>query len=87
VRIGVAAVPFAAAAIVSLLGCRGERDARVVATPSAAAAPTATATVSPLPVEKSPAPSIYDRTPGVLHEEKGTPGPHPQRTRTALPRT
>ncbi|MDQ2979780.1 MAG: hypothetical protein M3R62_11215, partial [Acidobacteriota bacterium] len=45
-------------------------------TPSLAAAEAAPATPStPLPVETPSGPSIYDRTPGVIYEEKGTPPP------------
>jgi hypothetical protein len=53
------------------------------ATPTPAPSPTATvtptpppggtATPSPLPLDTTPALSIYERTPGVLHEEKGKP--------------
>ena len=45
------------------------------ATPTATASPSPspTPTLRAMPVETTPAPSIYDRTPGVLHEEKGRP--------------
>jgi hypothetical protein len=37
-----------------------------------------------MPVDTTPAPSIYDRTPGVLHEEKGRPV-KPAATKTPTP--
>ncbi|MDQ6892162.1 MAG: hypothetical protein M3167_05725 [Acidobacteriota bacterium] len=50
--------------------------------PPAQAAPVApsptplpTGPPTPLPVATPSSPSIYDRTPGVLYEEKGTPPP------------
>jgi len=58
--------------------------------PSPTPAPTTPPT--PLPVATPSSPSIYDRTPGVLYEEKGTPPPtqaEPSPTRrpkTATPR-
>ena len=35
--------------------------------------PSPTPTIRGMPVDTTPATSIYDRTPGVLHEEKGKP--------------
>ncbi|MFN2384741.1 MAG: hypothetical protein ABR576_00350 [Thermoanaerobaculia bacterium] len=79
----------AAAGLAAVLGCRAPGQAPVPVPPTPTGAvptPTATATVSPLPVEASPAPSIYDRTPGVMHEEPGTRPRQGTRTPTPRPR-
>lgn len=47
-------------------------------------APSPTPTIRGMPVDTTPATSIYDRTPGVLHEEKGKPL-KPAATKTPTP--
>ena len=54
------------------------------ATAVPARSPTPTPTIAGLPVERTPASSIYDRTPGVLQEQSGKPPWRPTPTRTAL---
>lgn len=90
---------LAAWALVALAACRtapartGQPPATPTVTPTLSPTPTATPLLSPsptptvrgMPVDTTPAPSIYDRTPGVLHEEKGKPL-KPAATNTPTPR-
>src|SRR5215471_3644079 len=51
-------------------------------TPATPPPPAAVPPPTPMPVATAP-PTQYDRTPGVLYEEKGTPRPTPTPTRPA----
>ena len=76
-----------ACVLVALTACRTPKTPKTpeppppTTTATPLPAPNSTPTVRAMPVRTTPATSLYDRTPGVLQEEKRPPG----RTPASLP--